>query len=284
MRLPFGKVIRFAHTRPEEVERAGNQFFKGLPPENEDDALPLFWEWLIYDYARGEKASFLVEYCLKNPDNLPEETLVKLRQAAETNLYSIFEITEVVKSEYVLLSDLFTGENYRVFDKSSTPTLPDYGTLHARIANVGGRWQFTGANPIYTPITYTDRARQTYKKIKTKFTPKDTYEIVYANKPKPEKPQALTPKELKNKHKELKRKYEKLSKRYANKFSFEKLLEEIYNENDTTLDFWERLTKKGLGKEFYVNNLPLLTEIWNHFPHKCLDDKSPVEMISEEKE
>lgn len=279
MRLPFGKVVGWAHTKPGEVEKAFAQFFRKGPAQNED-TLPLFSEWLIYDYRLGER-SFLIEYCLRNPDNLPQQTLAKLRQAAETNLYSIFEIREVARDRYVLLSDLFTGKNYKVFDKSSTPTLPEYGTLHARIAKVGNRWYFTGANPTYTPVTYTPRARQTYRKIKAKFTPRDTYEIAYANKPKPEKLQALTPKELKNKHKELKRKYEKFSKRYANNFSFEKLLGEIYNEDDTTLDFWERLTKKGLDKKFYVNNLPLLTEIWNHFPHECLGGKSPVEMLAE---
>lgn len=135
MKLPFGKVIRYAHTKPEEVEKALGQFFRKAPPENEEDALPLFSEWLIYDYRLGAR-NFLIEYCLKNPDDLPEETLVKLRQAAETNLYSVFEIAEVVKSEYVLLSDLFSGENYKVFDKSSTPTLPEYGTLYARIAKI----------------------------------------------------------------------------------------------------------------------------------------------------
>jgi len=56
-------------------------------------------------------------------------------------------------------------------------------------------------------------------------------------------------------------------------------IKEIYEENRANvLDFWQRLTNKGLTEKFLYEKPETLQDIWNYFPHKCLNDLSPIEV------
>lgn len=177
MRLPFGQVIAFAHSRPQEMRQAALEFFGEIPPtqKEEEDAIPLFGEWLIFDYRQKSGATFLAEYCLTNPDNLDEQTIKRMEEAFSSSCYSMFEIQKVKKGENIELEDLYTGKTYIVWDKAGS-NQDSRGSICARITKIEGRWYMVGSNPVFMPITHTERSKKLMREASgnSKFTPKDT--------------------------------------------------------------------------------------------------------------
>ena len=289
MKLPFSLIIEFAHQNLNEIESALGQFFglKSLKnSDNDEDIFPLFSEWLIYDFKRPAGVSFINEYILKNPNKHPEKLLDQFSQASQTQLYSHYEILQVKKGEWIKVEDIFSGKTYRVYDKSSSKTIPKFGLLHSRIAKVDKRWYFVGANPFYFPITHTDRAKNIFRRDfkNKKQSPKDTAELLLNHPNYPDSdniPNPPTKKELKNKLKRLRKHYNKKGEKYNLKLSFDQVADFIYQEDRVNvLDFWQELAKKGLGEKFIFTEIKLLEDMWNWLPHKCLGGKSPIEMYT----
>ncbi len=282
MHLPFGLVINYAHTKPKEMEGAGYEFFGSEPPstDQEDDAIPLFGEWLIYDFKQDNGITFLAEYCLKNPDNLTEDTINKMIQVAETNQYSQFEIRSQRLGEWIELEDLKTGEVIKIWDTTGSSHDFKKGTLHGRRALIDSKWCFVGANPIYMPVTNTQRMkkflRKTFKDVK--ITPKDTWELI--KKQNAVSPEVPSIRELPSLRKKLKQKFVKLTRKYSCKISFKDITDAVYKEDRADVSgFWQDLIKKGLAEELFFKEYQLFNDIWNFFPHRCLDDKSPLEVF-----
>jgi hypothetical protein len=286
MRFPIRKVIEFAMTRPDEVDKAYRDFFDDLPfTELEKEWEELFLEWLIYDYKRKNGPAFIIEYALKNPNNHSEDEISQFEQIAETHFYSNFEILEIKRGKWLELEDLFTGNKYKVYDKSGSESLSGRGQIPGRLAKIHSRWYLVGANSVFFPITHTARAKKHMRDLSPKnFSPRDTVELLRQHSQGQDitRPPVLTKKELKAKRKKLKKKYEKCAKKYKATLSFENLLKEINNEDRVNvIDFWQGLKPKGLPEDFFFNQPQLLGDIWNHFPHKCLDEKSPIEKIAD---
>src|SRR3989338_855965 len=233
-------------TRPSEVDEAYKQFFRDLPfeqlkPEWEE----LFLEWLMFDYKPKSGASSLVEYILKDPDHIEKIVRDQFQQIAQTQKYSLFEILEIERSKWFLLEDIYTGKTYKVYEKKGTTQIKNPGQIPGRVANVDGRWYLVGANSVYFPITYTKRLKGKMKRM------------------------------------ELQAKYESLAKEYNVTLSITDLLKKIDEENRSALgDFWQEMMKNGLPEKFFFDQWQLLEDVWNYFPHKCLNGLSPVEMFS----
>lgn len=280
MRFPLRKVTDFAMTKPGEVDEAYRKFFGLLPVEQlQTEWEELFLEWLIFDYQQKTGATFLIEYILRNPDNFDAEKINQCRQIAKSQFYSMFEILKIKSGEWFILENIHTGKTYRVYEKKGTSSIKTPGTIPGRIARVDGRWYLVGANSVYFPITHTERAKKHMRKMKiNNYSPKDTVELLMAQDQKSQPPPQVTKKQIKNKRKELKKAYEHHAEKHRLALSFDALVNEIYQENRVNvLDFWQSLTKKGLIEEFLLDNLQLLQDIWNYFPHKHLDNLSPIE-------
>ena len=290
MRFPLHHVIDYAHTKPAEIDRALGQLLgKGPLPKDTDpdtEALleGLFGEWLIFEYRQTNNQSFLVEFILKNPAGMSESQIGQFEQIAHTHFYTEFEIVTVKRGEYLDLEDIATGKIYRVYDKLGSTNSPDRGIFRSRMAHVDGVWYLVGANPLTFPLTYTPRMKKMLRKDfkGNPFTLKNSVELLLQQtKHPPQKPKILTQKELKQKRLDLEEAYTKTAIKYGATLTFKDLLKEIYHENRTNvLDFWKRLTKQGLPEKMLFENLQLLQDIWNHFPHKCLNGNSPAQMYT----
>src|SRR3990167_2378260 len=90
-------------------------------------------------------------------------------------------------------------------------------------------------------------------------------------------------KKLEKIRKDLRKKYEKTKRKYQVKLSFDGVLKLIYEEDRQIAmgDFWQMLIKKGIPEKFFFQNTQLFQDICNSFPHKILNDKSPIEMFNE---
>jgi len=286
MVLPFSKVITYAHAKPFEIEHALKEFFgKDRPAKDEEELVyPLFNEWLINDFRQINGGSFLAEYCVVNPDNLDEVTRKRLEQVVETAYYSMFELQGAKPGYSVTVEDLESGKKMTVWDAKGSFG-PDKGLIYARAAKVEGKWIFTGANPMYLPITHTERAKKFIKETlkNKKFSPKDTWELIKDQRKQKPLPPKLSKDGIEKLRKDLRKKYEKTKRKYQVKLSFDGVLKLIYEEDRQIAmgDFWQMLIKKGIPEKFFFQNTQLFQDIWNYFPHKILNDKSPIEMFNE---
>lgn len=284
MVFPLRKIIDFAMIHPDEVDLAYKQFFGMLPfSELKSEWEELFLEWLIFDFKTLKRTSFLAEYVLKNPDKLDNKALDQFKQIVETQFYSQFEIQKIKRGQLITVEDLFTAETYTIYEKKGSERLSERGILPGRIAKVDEKWYLVGANSVYFPITYTERAKRNIREIKIKnFSPKDTIELLMSQEQSsPPTISMPTAEELQEKRKSLKEEYGKVAKKFGAALLVNELIEEIYKEERVNvLDFWKSLEKKGLKFEVLVENTELLQDIWNYFPHKCLKDLSPIEVFT----
>lgn len=284
MVFPLRKIIDFAMIHPDEVDLAYKQFFGNLPfSELKSKWEELFLEWLIFDFKTSRRTSFSAEYVLKNPDKLDNKTLTQFNQIVETQFYSQFEILEIKCGQWIRVNDLLTGKNYIIYDKKGSETLSGRGMIPGRIARYENKWYLVGANSVYFPITYTERAKRYMRKMKMKnFSPRDTVELLMFHEQSPQPNISVpTAKKLEEKREGLKEDYGKIAEKFAATLAFNELIEEIYKEERiNVLDFWKCLEKKGLKFEMLVENAELFQDIWNYFPHKCLNDLSPIEVFA----
>jgi len=288
MRFPLRKVIDFSMTKPGKVDEAYQEFFGSLPVNQlQKEWEELFLEWLTFDYKQKGGTTFLVEYILRNPDNFDAEKIGQFEQISRSQFYSMFEIKEINKGEWFILEDLHTGKIYKVLENTGTTILKDRGSIPGRIAKVDGNWYLVGANSVYFPLTHTQRSKKYMRKFKiTNYSPKDTVELLMEHdKNLPAPPEAVTKKQIKNRRKQLKQDFEENAEKYNFSLSFDALISEIYQENRANvLDFWKSLTKKGLSEKFLYEKPEVMQDIWNYFPHKCLNGLSPVEAYVKMKE
>ena len=270
-------------TKSDEVDEAYREFFGSLPVDQlQTEWEELFLEWLTFDYKQTGGTTFLVEYILRNPDNFDAEKISQFEQISRSHIYSMFEIQEINKGKWFVLENLHTGKIYKVLENTGTTILKDKGSIPGRIAKVDGNWYLVGANSVYFPMTHTQRSKKYMRKIKiTNYSPKDTVELLMAHdKNPPAPPEAVTKKQIKNKKKQLKRVFEENAEKYRFSLSFNDLISEIYQENRVNiLDFWKSLTKKGLSEKFLYEKPEVLQDIWNYFPHRDLNDLSPIEVF-----
>ena len=283
MKFPFHLIINYAQTKPVEMDRALYDFF-GSPSENpmEDENIEaLFLEWLMYEYKQLSGTTFIAEYTLKNPDRLPQQKIRQFEQIIETNRYSEFEIQVVVPGSHLVVEDVYMSKVYTVYDTLGSMNGKSKGILKARIGHVEGRWHLVGANPIYVPLTYTNRMKDILRRDfgLHGISVRDTAQLLleHSHHP-PEKPPLITKSALKEKRKVLEQAYKEASTLCGVTLLFETLTQAIYEEDRVNvLDFWHSLLKQGLTEEFFVKHLEIVQDIWNYFPHQCLGNHSPVE-------
>ena len=110
-----------------------------------------FTEWVLFERPMCGDRTPLEIYIERRPDGVPAETLRRLRQVAETHLFSRFAILGKDRSsDMVTLQDVLAGQRYEVFDSCicAQDRWRD-GSIAMRIAQVDGLWQAVGKTHLY---------------------------------------------------------------------------------------------------------------------------------------
>ena len=275
-------MVEFALKEEQTVDRALEEFLGVVvPPEEEkEEIFSLFTEWLIFNFCTQRTLSFLNEYILVNPDALDSPVLSEFREIAESHWYGGFEILKVKRGEFFQLEHLFSGRKIKVFDRLGSQNAPPEGTIVCRVAKVGGQHYLVGSNPLFLPLSHTQRMKKMMRERKQDFcsSPKQSLQLFLAKK---EPPRFYNQREILKKRSELKKEYLALSERYPIMSPFADLIGRVYLEKraESFPDILETLFKSEKAKEVIINNYKLLQDIWNFFPHKILRGKCPTELF-----
>ena len=110
-----------------------------------------FTEWVLFERPMCGDRTPLEIYIDRRPDGVPAEAFRRLRQVADTHLFSRFAILgKDTESDMVTLRDVRTGRCYEVCDPCicAQDRWSD-GTIAMRIAQVDGLWQAVGQTHLY---------------------------------------------------------------------------------------------------------------------------------------
>lgn len=180
----LGKIVAYIINSGADIEKAAHEFFSDVEIQehmlNMEQISSLFNEWIIFDYKLSTGTTISADYYLKNPDNLPKDIMKELKQIIETQTYGMFELEDIMPGEYVIVYSLFGGKKYKVIEKTfSQEVVGHKGSFYNRIAKVNGNYYFVGSNPVFLPITHTDRSKRFYLETdKTPLSPKDALKLL----------------------------------------------------------------------------------------------------------
>src|SRR3989344_2242099 len=287
LNVKLGKVIAYTYQNQWFVGNAAKEFFGNnmtkINPSIDffENINCLFNEWMIFDYKERSGSTPIVEYTLINPDNLPKNQIGELLEIIKTQKFEFFEIESIKHGEWIKVYGLYSGNKYQVYDIKGSQTLSNKGSFWARVAFVNKKWQFVGSDSLYYPVTSSNRIRKFYLKSKTVFSPKNALDLILSKSNKKQVfPKDINIVSLTKKRKELEEEYRNIQIKYNIRTTFKKVVDYIYFENYTTnfADFFADLIKLGIKSIVVYKNTRLFNDLWNHFPHKVLKDKSPVEI------
>jgi len=282
--IRFGKIIEYANSNQTWLKKAVEEFFgNSINVDKYDHKIlsGLFNEWFIFDFQPTiSEATPVSQYYFKNPYNLPEIQLKELEQIIKTEKYSMYQIKEVKKGKWLDLADIFSGKSYKVYDIKGSSNTNDKGTLAGRLAKVDGKWIVVGSDPLYFPITYTERSLNFFSKSKDsqKLNPKYIFDQFIKNQKEGKPDEDIKVKVFRG---ELERQYKSMIKKYKLKANFEKLLDFVYRENyeNHFAQFFKDLFMKlKIPEKVIFENLNFFQNIWNYFPHEVLNGLCPNEM------
>ncbi len=286
----LGKIVSYVRKSGADIEKAADEFFDGIEVKhklpNAEQISSLFNEWLIFDYKFQTGTSISTDYYVKNPDSLTEDIMGELKQIIETETYELFELEDVKPGEYVIVYSLFGGKRYKVIERTfSQEAVGKKGSFYNRIAKVNGNYYFVGSNPVFLPITHTDRSRKFYLKMdKSVLSPKDALRFLIRQKGDEEMDKDLKYLQTKNgiklKQTELEKEFTILKKKHKVNISFDKLVTFVYNEayKDHFADFYKDIIKIGIPEKMIFEENKFFQDLWNFFPHKILSSKCPAEV------
>jgi len=287
LKIRLGKVIDWVAGNPATVQKAAKEFFgtqKNLPTEYQEQIVPLFNEWLIFDFVDAAGRALVEEYYLINPDGLGEELLDELHQIIETQFYGHFEVKKIKAGEWVEVWDVFGGRSYRVKEISLSKNLsgPKVSFFN-RLAKVNGNYYFIGSNPVVFPMYYTERAREnlSFGGTTPALSPKDFFKIL-VSKPRQKFSASLYGHEaVEKKRVELEEEFTRLVKKYKVTAEFRDLVDFIYNESYAShfADSWVDIQKIGVPEEMVFGQIQFFQDLWNYFPHEKLGGKCPAEKM-----
>lgn len=287
LKIKLSQVTKFTASNREVFSRAWKEFAGGEElnegTENFEKIVPLFNEWVIFDFKLPSGMNAVTEYYLKNPDRLAEDLLFELKQIIETQRFEMLEIVEIKRGEWIEAYGIFSGKTYKIYDHLGSLTLPEKGSFFGRVAKIDDKWLLVGSDTFSLPVTSTPRAKRMYLRQKIGLSPKDIWRF-WITPPKPDRDLEFTmemsAKDLKDKREKLKFQFEQEKKKANFKADFKKVLDFINNENykDNFADFFKDLIKLGIPQEIIFKKTDLFNDLWNFFPHQSLRGKSPAEI------
>ena len=289
LRFKLGKIVAYIGKSGVGIEKVADEFFKDIEIQpnmpNMDMISSLFNEWLIFDYKLPSNLTISADYYLKHPDNLPKDIMDELKQIIETQTYEMFELEHAKPGEYVIVYSLFGGKRYRVIERTfSQEAIGKKGSFFNRIAKVNGDYYFVGSNPVFFPITHTNRLKRFYLETgKTPLNSKDALRFLVLRSTDKQVNKDLEYLNMKNgikiKREELKKEFTVLKKKYKVNVSFDKLIAFVYNEayKDHFADFYKNITKIGIPEIIVIEDYKFFQDLWNFFPHSKLGGECPAD-------
>ncbi|MCI0454413.1 MAG: hypothetical protein L0Y68_05405 [Candidatus Dadabacteria bacterium] len=154
------KLVDFSH-RPEIQAQIGEAFYiwkndpellaENLGDEDIDDfTFAKFFDWFIYDFRLIDNGKRVIErFSEEERFNIPEVEKSLLSVWLD-NVYSFFEVEEVLPNEGCIIRDIFTGEVLKIKDLSSSSQIATHDIIGARPLKVGGNTYFSSVISVYS--------------------------------------------------------------------------------------------------------------------------------------
>jgi len=130
----------FAEARGEKVEK--------LP----DSEKIVFADWFTHDYKLKD-GSTVIKNFYKHHQNLLTPKEIEILAQQKDAAISFYETTAINEGTSVTLRNLFSGEEYEVFDITSSRNLVRWDIFCGRIGQAGDRHYFMGHGHIYSYMT-----------------------------------------------------------------------------------------------------------------------------------
>jgi hypothetical protein len=174
------KLIDFSN-RPEIQAQVGEAFYiwmndPGLSYEDmdEDDIDDLtftkFLDWFIYDFKLIDVGKRLIERFYEEEGRDLPEIESSILHGWRDNLYSFFEVEEVIPKEGCRIRDIFTGEVFQVKDSATSLQITSSDIIAGRPLKVKNNTYFSGVVSIYSEalkpaiIDFFNRELKEYRK------------------------------------------------------------------------------------------------------------------------
>ena len=134
----------------DDFERAIRLYFgEGVLRGNvltlDEEKIPGFQEWYIYDYIVSEGERIIDLFAREVGPRLPAAQRQMLDDWRRTNRYRLFEVQKVEPGIGVTVQDLLSGEVFEVNDVSASYALVKWQVFLARPLLTEGRLHFTGS-------------------------------------------------------------------------------------------------------------------------------------------
>ncbi|MEQ9620220.1 MAG: DUF2384 domain-containing protein [Deltaproteobacteria bacterium] len=157
------KLVEYSE-RPEIQSQLGEAFYiwrddpDFLPEEVTEDQVDdltfeKFFDWFLYDFKLLDTQERVIERYYKKERESLSETEESIVRDWLQNLYSFFEIEEVVEGESCKIRDLFTKEVFTVMDSASSTKVKRSDIIGARPLSTRNRFYFSAVISVY-PSTF----------------------------------------------------------------------------------------------------------------------------------
>jgi len=249
-------------------------------------------DYLIYEYKFKNRKTGIENYLSGNVDDEVDTTRI-FSQIIETQFFSEFEISQVDRREhFVKLEDIYSGEKYKIYDIGLAKSIPNRGTILARIGKIDGLWAMLSPESEVMPFTRTERAKQMVRECTSKKARLDSVKKAMRFRidlrTKREKREDddmnsdLTPAEAR---KMLRDAFPEIAKKYGVTLNWAQYTNKIRQETDCNLldllaeifpDDGKRRSEKQMREmlDYFMTS-------WNYLPHNSLNGKSPNEIAKE---
>lgn len=283
-------VVDYAIMNKRVLEVAINEFFERTELDHQRDNIEaissLFNEWLIFDFKLPSGQTYVTDYFSKNPDGFDNGLMDELKQIIETQHFDMFELQSLKRGEWMKVYGLLSGETYMVHERSGSQNAPFKGSFWGRVAKVNNQHLLVGSNPVFFPMTSTERSKKVYLEDKPdRLSPKDVLPFLLFRERSPSilDRKQMTVDELAKRRKSIGKRFNDLKKKYDFNASFEELIDFTYNEayESNFGDYIIDVIKLGVPEDIVFDSYSLFDDVWNFFPHKKLHGKSPYEMYKQ---
>ena len=117
-----------------------------------DETFSKFMDWFIHDFKKLDNGRRVIEeFFDRNNDTLDKDEASVIKDWIKS-YSSYFEILEVDDDNYFLAADLFSGEQYRFYDKSVSSIVKPAEIISARPLKTGETYFFSSVVSLYPNI------------------------------------------------------------------------------------------------------------------------------------